>query len=55
MFHVETTAWEGEHAYAAQPEPGPEPPTSTEKMPKEQDKSDHTPFASYSGYFWSKK
>ena len=52
MFHVETTAWEGEHAYEV---PSPEPSRATGISPKEQERpTDHT-FASYGSYFWSRK
>ena len=52
MFHVETTAWEGEHAYEALAEP--EAPKATEKTPNAQEKPADDKYASYGSYFWSK-
>jgi len=52
MFHVETTAWEGQLAYEA--------PTAQEasevpkKTPVVQEKPEKSSFAAYGGYFWSK-
>jgi len=53
MFHVETTAWEGEHAYEAPAKS--EPPKATEKVPNHAEKLADGTFASYRSYFWSKK
>jgi|SRR5271170_8244955 len=50
MFHVETTAWEGEHAYV--------PPTKraqpVEQVVQQQPAKYENGFASYGNYFWSK-
>ena len=56
MFHVETTAWEGEHTYEApaEPKPEPEPSTATERTPNAEVKAVNASFASYGSYFWSK-
>jgi hypothetical protein len=53
MFHVETTAWEGEHAYN-----GPRAPTNTtnnkaKDIDVKQEKADVS--AAYQEFFWSKK
>lgn len=53
MFHVETTAWEGEHAYT-----GPRASTNTaeakaKNIDVKQEKADL--FAEYGKFFWSKK
>ena len=52
MFHVETTAWEGEHAYT-----GPRATTVTSENKKDidvkQERADL--FAEYGQFFWSKK
>jgi hypothetical protein len=53
MFHVETTAWEGEHAYEAPS--ASEPPRPTGTSLKEQERPADRTFASYGSYFWSKK
>lgn len=50
MFHVETTAWEGQHAYEA-PQAS-EPP---EKIATVDEKSVDGGIAEYGSYFWSKK
>jgi hypothetical protein len=53
MFHVETTAWEGEHAYEAPATTA--PPKATEKTPNDQERPADGTFASYGSHFWSKK
>jgi hypothetical protein len=53
MFHVETTAWEGEHAYEAPAKP--QPHKATEKAPNPAEKLADGTFASYGSYFWSTK
>ena len=47
MFHVETTAWEGEHAYEALAKVATPPPPEDEKIPEGS-------FATYGNYFWPK-
>jgi len=54
MFHVETTAWEGEHAYEAPPPAQVEEKTPVENQ-KAGDKRPGDSLAEYGGYFWSKK
>jgi len=53
MFHVETTAWEGEHAYEAPAQSAPHKATR-QSVENEERPADDT-FASYGSYFWSKK
>ena len=50
MFHVETTAWEGEHAYET-----PDLPRTEEPQAKVSQKDATNTFANYANYFWSKK
>ncbi|KIW61540.1 hypothetical protein PV05_01651 [Exophiala xenobiotica] len=50
VFHVETTAWEGEHAW--KPPPGSRP---TAGMNNRADDSATTSIAKYGSYFWSGK
>jgi len=59
MFHVETTAWEGEHAYELPSEKKREEPVkqaaqqAVQEQPQLPLKNENT-FASYGSYFWSK-
>lgn len=59
MFHVETTAWEGEHAYDVPAAiASPSPPQIKQDVPASTSKdSDGVSkrFAEYSDLFWSKK
>jgi Mitochondrial export protein Som1 len=48
MYHVETTAWEGEHAYFA-----PSAATKSKSVDVKQSTADM--FVEYGKYFWSKK
>jgi len=50
MFHVETTAWEGQHAYEA-----PQASELPEKIATVDQKSANGGIADYRSYFWSKK
>lgn len=50
MFHVETTAWEGQHAYEA-----PQASELREKTATVDEKSANGGIADYGSYFWSKK
>jgi hypothetical protein len=52
MFHVETTAWEGEHTYEEPTQS--DPHKATEKLVDNQERSAGE-FASYGSYFSSKK
>ncbi|KIW10991.1 hypothetical protein PV08_10290 [Exophiala spinifera] len=53
VFHVETTAWEGEHAW--KPQPGSSRPTSAARSTKADDESTINAITRYATYFWSEK
>lgn len=53
IFHVETTAWEGEHAYTGSHAPTSILESKANDINVKQEKADM--FAEYGQYFWSKK